>query len=41
MLSAVGPFAIERGMIKAKETRTKIIIRSVNTESIIEADIPI
>ena len=40
MLSAVGPFAIERGMIKAKEPRTKIIIRSVNTESIIEADIP-
>ena len=40
MLSAVGPFAIERGMIKAIDPKTKIVIRSVNTGSIIEADIP-
>ena len=40
MLSAVGPFAIERGMIQAKNPKTTIVIRSVNTGSIIEADIP-
>lgn len=40
MLSAVGPFAIERGMVQAKNPKTTIVIRSVNTGSIIEADIP-
>ena len=39
MLSAVGPFAIERGMVEAKVPKTTIVIRSVNTGSIIEADI--
>ena len=40
MLSAVGPFSIENGFIDAKESETKIIIRSVNTGSIIEAVVP-
>jgi len=40
MLSAVGPFAIEKGMVQAKNPKTTIVIRSVNTGSIIEADIP-
>ena len=40
MLSAVGPFAIEQGLIEAKEAYTKIVIRSVNTGSIIDATIP-
>mgnify|MGYP006148824997 FL=1 len=40
MLSAVGPFAIEQGLIEATETYTKIVIRSVNTGSIIDATIP-
>ncbi|MDA9657488.1 4-oxalomesaconate tautomerase [Alphaproteobacteria bacterium] len=39
MLSAVGPFAIEKGLINAKEAITTIVIRSVNTGSIIEATI--
>ena len=40
MLSPVGPFAIEQGLIEAKETYTKTVIRSVNTGSIIDATIP-
>ena len=40
MLSAVGPFSIENGFIDADEGETKIIIRSVNTGSIIEAVVP-
>ena len=40
MLSAVGPFAIEQGLIEANEASTKIVIRSVNTGSIIDATIP-
>ena len=39
MLSAVGPFAIEQGLIEAKEGKTEITIRSVNTGSIIQATI--
>ena len=35
MLSAVGPFAIEQGLIEAKEGKTEVTIRSVNTGSII------
>ena len=40
MLSAVGPYSIEQGLIDAKIDNTKIIIRAVNTGSIIEATIP-
>ena len=40
MLSAVGPFSIEKGFIDAEENETKINIRSVNTGSIIEAVVP-
>ena len=37
MLAGVGPFAIESGMIAAKEGETTIRIRSVNTGAIVEA----
>ena len=40
MLSAVGPYCIEQGLIEAETDNTKIIIRAVNTGSIIEATIP-
>ena len=40
MLSAVGPYSIEQGLIEAETDNTKIIIRAVNTGSIIEATIP-
>ena len=40
MLSAVGPFSIEQGLIEAKQSETRIVIRSVNTGSIIEAVVP-
>ena len=40
MLSAVGPYSIEQGLMDAKIDNTKIIIRAVNTGSIIEAIIP-
>ena len=40
MLSAVGPYSIEQGLIDAKTDNTKIIIRAVNTGSIIEATVP-
>ena len=37
MLAGVGPFAIERGMVKATGDETKVIIFNVNTNSRIEA----
>lgn len=37
MLAAVGPFAIESGLIKANDSETKIRIFSQNTKSIIES----
>ena len=40
MLSAVGPYSIEQGLIEAETDNTKIIIRAINTGSIIEATIP-
>jgi len=36
MLIGVGPFAIERGLVKAQEGQTKVIIRDVNTGMKIE-----
>lgn len=37
ILSAVGPFAIERGMVKAGDGETRVRIRAVNTGDLIEA----
>lgn len=37
MLAGVGPFAIERGMVKAEEGVTRVMIYNVNTDSRIEA----
>ena len=39
MLSGVGPFAIESGMVKATDGETKVVIYNVNTKSRIEATI--
>ncbi|MGE0630043.1 MAG: 4-oxalomesaconate tautomerase [Hyphomicrobiaceae bacterium] len=39
MLSGVGPFAIESGMIKPVDGKTRIVIYDVNTSSKIEAEI--
>lgn len=37
MLAAVGPFAIERGIVDAQDGETRVKIFNVNTESLIEA----
>ena len=37
MLSGVGPFAIERGMVKAQDGETRVVIYNVNTKSRVEA----
>lgn len=37
MLSGVGPFAIERGMVRAQNGETRVVIHNVNTKSRIEA----
>lgn len=39
--SAVGPFAIERGLVKVKEPVTVVKIHNVNTGKIIEAEVQI
>jgi 2-methylaconitate cis-trans-isomerase PrpF len=39
MVTAVGPFAIERGLIKANDPETIVRIWDVNTQSLIEATI--
>ena len=39
MLSGVGPFAIETGMVQAKEGITAVTIYDVNTDSRIEAEV--
>lgn len=39
MLSAVGPFAIEQGLVAAQGNVTRVTIHNVNTQSIIDADI--
>ena len=39
MLSGVGPFAIEEGLFPAQDGETKVMIRNVNTDSLIEATI--
>lgn len=40
MLSGVGPFAIERGLIPASDPVTKIRIFNLNTKKVIEAVVP-
>lgn len=37
MLSGVGPFAIESGLVEAEDGETKVLIRAVNTGALIEA----
>lgn len=37
MLSGVGPFAIESGMVEAKDGETRVVIFDINTQSKIEA----
>ena len=39
MLSAVGAFAIEKGLINAETPTTRVRIRNVNTNTVIEAEI--
>jgi len=36
MLSAVGPFAIEMGLVQARDPQTRVAIYNINTESTIE-----
>ena len=38
--SAVGPFAIDNGLVKSKETMTTVRIHNTNTHKMIVADIP-
>ncbi len=40
MLSAVGPFAIEEGLVKPSNQNTEICVRSVNTNSLIKLLVP-
>lgn len=40
MLAAVGPFAIEAGLMKAQNTMTIVRIHNVNTGKLIEAEVP-
>ena len=37
MMAGVGPFAIERGMVKATSPETRVMIYNINTRSVIEA----
>ena len=37
MLSGIGPFAIERGLVPAEEGETRVLIRAVNTGALVEA----
>ena len=37
MMAGVGPFAIERGMVKAMHPETTVIIYNINTNAVIEA----
>lgn len=37
MLSGVGPFAIEAGLVPSTEGTTKVVIYDINTESLVEA----
>lgn len=39
--SAVGPFAIDEGLVKAKEPKTAVRIFQVNTKKLIVADVPV
>ena len=39
--SAVGPFAIDEGLVRAKEPITKVRIFQVNTKKLIVAEVPV
>lgn len=41
ILSGVGPFAIDEGLVPAKEPYTNVKIYNTNTDSIIEAKVPV
>lgn len=40
MLAAVGPFAIEAGLVSPTEGETRVVIYNVNTDKLIEAHVP-
>ncbi len=40
MVIAVGPYAIEQGLVRAEKEKTPVVIHSVNIESTIEAVVP-
>ncbi len=40
MLAAVGPFAIEQGLVPAQDGTTRVRVHNVNTRKIIEARVP-
>ncbi len=40
MLAAVGPFAIEAGLVPVRGTTTRVCIHNVNTGKLIEAEVP-
>lgn len=41
MSAAVGPFAIDEGMVPAQEPRTRVRIHLTNTDKVLEADVPV
>ena len=40
MLSALGPFAIEEGLVEASDQVTKVNVKSINTNALITLDVP-
>ena len=40
MLSAIGPFAIEEGLVEASNKITKVNVKSINTNALITLDVP-
>jgi 2-methylaconitate cis-trans-isomerase PrpF len=41
MLAAVGPFAIDEGLVEASEPMTRVRIRNVNTGRLVVAEVPV
>ena len=40
MLSALGPFAIEEGLVETSDEITKVNVKSINTNALITLDVP-
>ena len=40
MLSALGPFAIEEGLVETRNEITKVNVKSINTDALITLDVP-